>query len=385
MADVNLDDLPMGEAVLTEVAPSTRPRSLGARSESRTRYNKAMRLVRRAHLYAGLFMTPWVFLYGATALLFNHPDAFPDQEIRRFGSAELSGTALGSVPSAEALAARVVASLNTTSDGQAEPAYRLVRPDEASFGRELFATAQDEGRQFSVRIDLGSGEGSVRETIVRSSPDVVPAPFATLENPTTEPPPLADLQGALAAAMGRLGLPIDEVSTRSAPDLAFLMEGGGQTWQVRYDLASGAVAGRPEGGPGDPISTRRFLTRLHVAHGYPDRVNARWLWAVAVDAMFVSMVGWGITGLLMWWQMKNVRRAGALTLVLSAVVATTVAVGMHESLTSTFTGGGTGGGPVLKTSAGSRGMSPEGPVSEGRGDGPRRGLAAPEVKPRDTP
>ena len=37
----------------------------------RVRYNQVMRLVRRAHLYAGLFMTPWALLYGMTALVYG--------------------------------------------------------------------------------------------------------------------------------------------------------------------------------------------------------------------------------------------------------------------------------------------------------------------------
>src|SRR5262245_33925407 len=42
-------------------------------------YRVAMHWVRRIHLYSGLFMFPWVMLYGITALLFNHPGAFPDR------------------------------------------------------------------------------------------------------------------------------------------------------------------------------------------------------------------------------------------------------------------------------------------------------------------
>ncbi len=84
------------------------------------------------------------------------------------------------------------------------------------------------------------------------------------------------------------------------------MEGRGKTWRVGYNLQTGALTGRPaDSRPGEPLSTRRFLTRLHMIHGYPSGLNARWFWAVAVDLMFVSMVGWGLTGLLMWWQMKN--------------------------------------------------------------------------------
>ena len=112
------------------------------------------------------------------------------------------------------------------------------------------------------------------------------------------------------------------------------MEGDGKTWRVQYDLATGSVSGRPEGYPGEPLSSRRFLTRLHLVHGYPGRPGVRRGWAVAVDLMFASMVGWGITGLLMWWQMKNVRRVGLVVLALSGVVAATLAAGMHESLTA---------------------------------------------------
>ena len=57
----------------------------------RRRWNALMRVVRRAHLFAGLLMLPWVVLYGVTAFLFNHPDAFPDHQPRAFGAAELKG------------------------------------------------------------------------------------------------------------------------------------------------------------------------------------------------------------------------------------------------------------------------------------------------------
>jgi hypothetical protein len=296
------------------------------KTSRRVRYNQAMRLVRRSHLYAGLFMTPWVFLYGITALLFNHPEAFPDQASRRIESANLAETKLGQLPTAEKLAGQVVEAI----DGSG---YRLVRPGEASFSRELAATARSGGRQYNLRIDLETGQGMVREVVER--PKAEPAPFAT-RGPlrADEPPPLADPKAALVAVLAKVGLPASEVTVRTNPELGFLMEGNGRTWRVQYDLATGAISGRPEDAPGEPLSSRRFLTRLHLAHGYPGRLGVRWGWAVAVDLMFASMVGWGITGLLMWWQMKNVRRIGLAVLAMSAVVATMLAVGMHESLTS---------------------------------------------------
>jgi hypothetical protein len=55
-------------------------------------------------MFAGLFMTPWVFLYGMTGFLFNHPEAFPDREVRTASRAEVVGTALEDFPTAPELA-----------------------------------------------------------------------------------------------------------------------------------------------------------------------------------------------------------------------------------------------------------------------------------------
>ena len=85
------------------------------------------------------------------------------------------------------------------------------------------------------------------------------------------------------------------------------------------------------GQPGE-MGWRRYLLRLHMAHGYPVQQNVRWYWAIAVDAMFATMVFWGLSGVLMWWQIKRTRRLGALCLVVSSVVATWLAIGMHAQL-----------------------------------------------------
>jgi hypothetical protein len=45
------------------------------------------------------------------------------------------------------------------------------------------------------------------------------------------------------------------------------------------------------------------------------------------------MVFWGLSGLVMWWQIKATRRAGAAVLVLSAVVATAFGFAMHAAMT----------------------------------------------------
>jgi hypothetical protein len=117
------------------------------------------------------------------------------------------------------------------------------------------------------------------------------------------------------------------------PELRFLVEADGRTWTATCNLLTGSVTGKPGSDAAEPISTRRFLLRLHLAHGYPGGLNARWLWAVVVDVMAGVMVFWGLSGLLMWWQIKATRGLGVLLLAISAVVAAGLVFGMHALMT----------------------------------------------------
>ncbi|SIO39700.1 hypothetical protein SAMN05444166_4359 [Singulisphaera sp. GP187] len=375
------------------------------RARARTRFNQSMKWVRRAHLYAGLFMTPWVFLYGVTAMLFNHPLVFSDvdQKQRSIAPADLAGTPLATFPTPQVLASQVVRAINAAGDTDSEsnspPRYRLVKPDEAGFAREYLTSIPGGDTDHLVRLDLASGIGSVRTTPSRKEAEREPQPPFARRPIKLESAPLEAVTKSVSMLLTRFGLPqtlqtktpnpADEPQEKAgerrggrreegrqspersrsgegtrksepqetaappsgpvggragrggagggrggapaAPDLNFLMEGEGKVWRVGFNMQTGALTGRPEAAPraGEPLSNRRFLLRLHTAHGYPSQVNSRWIWAVAVDVMFVCMVGWGITGLLMWWQMKNVRRLGVILLVLSAIVSVAVAIGMH--------------------------------------------------------
>lgn len=321
--------MPDADTATPPTAPaSTRPAPpapAGRRSRARVRFNQGMRWVRRAHLYTGLFMTPWVFLYGISGMLFNHPDRFADQSVTRFGPAETRGGPLAGGVRAEAVAGRVLDALETPG----ADAYRLVRPGEAAFGRDLFALVTAGGQNYSVRVDLEGGRGSLR---FAEPPDARIKRISPPGGIKLDPPPFAAVSDALPGVFGRLGLKADSVSIRNPPDVSFLAERGGAVSRITYSPTSGAVTARPADVPG-PLSLRRFLILLHVAHEFPARINARWFWAIAVDLMFVSMVGWGFTGLLMWWQMKNVRAIGVAVLIASAIAATALGLGMHQILT----------------------------------------------------
>ena len=287
---------------------------------------RVMYWVRRLHLYLGLFLVPWVLVYGVSGFLFNHPTAFPDQPVRSFGLEEIRGTPLEGLPKPAELAEEVVSALSEKGGS-----YRLVRPDEAAFSRNrVTVQARGPGLEHAVAVNLADGTGTVRS---KSSDPEPAAPFAA-QSGVRIPMPLGErLQNGTPAVLRNLGLDVD-VATAPAtlPDLAFYMETDGRVWKVIYQPLRGLISGRPADSPQKDLSTRRFLTQLHLAREYPPYVGGRWFWAVAVDVMAFVMVFWAVSGLFMWWQIKALRGWGAIVMAASAAVAALMGLSMHRAL-----------------------------------------------------
>ena len=347
---------------VAEPEPEAAP-AAALKPHRRALHKRLMHVVRRAHLYFGLFLLPWAILYAATGVLFNHPTAFSDAPTATFGSKELAGTPMESLPKPAAVAEQVVAGLNARANDGTK--YALVEPDAAKYTRDFaFATVKAGDTEVSVLFDVNNPGGTVRSKAAPVAPKVEEkAPFATgasakgapmvkggRHNPKAEPKdevahnhgsPLAlpdPLHGRVKAAvptvLERTGFPGGDVNVTSVPDLSFLMSDGTRTWRVTYNALTGTVSGASaeSAAPPEELSTRRFLTRLHLAHGYPGSQSAKWFWAVVVDAMAFVMVFWGVSGLFMWWQLKGTRKLGLVVLLFSAAAATALGFGMHDFL-----------------------------------------------------
>lgn len=322
---------------------------------------RVMHVVRRGHLYFGLFLLPWAVLYGATGFLFNHPTAFSDQPTASFGASELRDTPMSAPPRPAEIAERVVRALNERATGDHK--YELVEPEKAKYVREFaFATVKADDREVSILFDVvhNSG-GTVRSRPAAPSPkEVEKAPFAITGAkggntkggapkgeaqkggaPTAGtlqlPDPLHErVKEATPTVLARTGFAGGEVTVTSVPDLSFRMSDGAKVWTVTYNALNGTVSGAPldAAAPPEELSTRRFLTRLHLAHGFPGDTNAKWFWAVIVDAMAFVMIFWGVSGVFMWWQITATRALGLAVLLFSACCALALGFGMHDLFTA---------------------------------------------------
>jgi hypothetical protein len=292
-----------------------------------------MHWVRRFHLFSGLFLLPWVMLYGITAFLFNHPEAFPDQPVRSFGREEIAGTPLEQMPAASDAAARAVEALQARrKSGDSGPAFRLVNPEKASYSRDRIAANVTSGtEQHSVLVDVVSGTGTVRTRSEVASES--PPPFAARSGVTVPGLPSEHVKEGLPAVLDRAGVSSGEVSLRVVPDLTFYMEADGQVWRVTHSPLRGSVTGQPADVPGEEMSFRSYLLRMHLAHGYPPSGGMRWWWAIGVDVMVGAMIFWALSGLFMWWQIKAVRWWGLATIICGVFVSGLLFSGMHQAFT----------------------------------------------------
>ncbi len=306
---------------------------------------RALHVLRRAHLYLGLFLFPWAVLYGVTAFLFNHPSALADQPTAIYGPAATVGTPLDGAPGPSAVAELVVAKLN--EEQKPVTPYRLA--GEARYGREFaFATVRAGGETVSVLYDAKNGGGTVRSTAAVEKAPPERAPFATASAKVSPrekgsvaaspglklPEPMHDrFKAAVPTILERTGFPPGEVTVTSVPDVLFPVEADGRTWTATYNPMTGAVTGTPGTPTPTELSWRAFALRLHKGHGYPGEANAKWYWAAIVDVSAAALCFWGLSGLVMWWQIKGTRRLGTAVLVLSAAGATALGVAMHAALT----------------------------------------------------
>lgn len=318
----------------------------------------AMHWVRRGHLYFGLFLFPWALLYGVTAFLFNHPTAFSDQKSMSFDRADYGGDKL---PTPSVLAAEVLAKLNAA---QKPPEPYEFGAGETRFVREFaFATFKSDKSTYNLLLDLNSGAGTIREQPAprqTASEKLERAPFATAEirngppgarrgggsrqrdgqsmpagreTPDVETSFKSQLETLLPQICKSANLNCYEPVITSIPELSFPVRVGKDDWIASYNPLLGSVSGRKASAePPSELTWRRFLLRLHTAHGYPSSGGVRWVWAVIVDVMAGVMCFWGLSGILMWWQIKSTRLIGMVTVILGLLAATGLGVGMHFAM-----------------------------------------------------
>lgn len=311
-----------------------------------------MLYVRRIHLYSGLFMLPWVLLYGFTGWFFNHPRYFTGHQRTVIDALEVVDGQLANLPTAASVAERVVEEISLESFLIDGPVIELPTDQQAFFRGYMTFNANGQQQSHVVTVHPVTGMGEIRTTFnqqdtsekLHTSDSRPINPLIDIDNVDAGPNPQTIASEVLPEALDELGLESSEAFVRrGGTDLVFRALVDGELCKVTYNLASGSVSASYLDAKSGPIMTKSFLQRLHLSRGYAPHLGVRTWWAIAVDAMFVSMVFWGLSGVLMWWQIKKTRWLGMAVLIVSVATATLMALEMHEELRSRGRGRGGGG------------------------------------------
>ena len=312
--------------------------TMEAAQTSKKRRGQALKLIRRIHLYSGLLFLPWVLLYGFTGFLFNHPGAMSTREVRDISPETLTAAGFSNPQDPDGLADEVIAALKKHLEEEMDTSDtppRFGEPRDARLRGSLSYSFEDriggdsrERKRHTVRLDWRKPAAKVYSS--PASPKKEESPYSVEEDLELKSDPF-DKRGRKIAAALAPWINAEKGKLRRAPILEMSVPIDEELWDLEYDFREGSLeanrASREEG-----IATRSFLTRLHVTHGYPPEGGAAWIWAIVVDLMALSMCSWGITGIVMWWNMKKLRMIGAVFLGISAAAAFLMGSGMFERL-----------------------------------------------------
>jgi len=299
-----------------------RPSDRSQRDKSASRRRAMMTWVRRAHMYLGLLLFPWVIFFGFTGMLFNHPGIGESVVARPIPSALLRAKGIEPVD-ARRIAEDVIAALRAQGRSyRLDPSF-----DSRLFGSTAFAT-QGDGKKYLFLVDLPAHRGLLLSRPDRTPPD---APFAGhVELPEHG---IVRLEPNADAVLGELGLgDLPPARAAIAPSVRFRMvDDEGHAWNTTYDLGSGRLDGRLAART-PKLSLHDLLGRMHKTHHFPTSIGPRTFWALFADLTGITLVVWATTGLCMWVQIKKTRAMGTVAVSVGALIALVVMVALDGEL-----------------------------------------------------
>jgi hypothetical protein len=291
-----------------------------------------VKIVRRIHLYTGLLLLPWVIFFGLSGVLFNHPEWLgTSSTVATLSADEVNHLQVQQPLEVNRMADEIVSRLNGRNGGTR---YERDTGETPEIQGTITFQGVTDGEDVSVSLSPVSGKATVSSRLRAKEvkrPDFEGESFRLESFPESENKVIA---GKILEDLGRVPVSELKLSDRRSVELRFQVRSieDGQNWNLVYNAATGKLSGRISDVE-NSIEWGAILKRLHQLHGYPESVSARWLWSAFADATGMTMVFWGVSGLIMWWQMKPTRVLGIAGLSLAAVAALFVFTGTFKAMT----------------------------------------------------
>ena len=288
---------------------------------------KALLVVRRVHMYAGIVMLPWIFFFGVSGVLFNHPNIGAELRASRVSNAQLSERSLAAWQPQRA-AESVVAALNQKLGSR----YRLDGESAAELsGFTLLTAPAPEGR-YTLLLDMQRLSGVLVSRARRERAAGSSFPETQLSLPALS---TLDVQRKVEGLIAQHGLPAVEelkANPKVAPEVRFrARDERGVLWNLSFDTGTQRLGGR-RADAFPSLGAAQVLAAMHTTHHFPLRFGPLFMWALFEDLLGLTMVIWAVSGLVMWWQMKRTRLVGGVVLSLALGVAAWTMLGTLHAL-----------------------------------------------------
>lgn len=273
------------------------------------------RLIRRAHLFTGLFLAPWVLVFGVSALVIHNRPSFSGWPKRVDVPMTATESILAKLPSPEAVARQAIAGMNT-NQGNFQLSGEPPRFEGA----------------LSVPLNWGADGGKgvlpadrTPATISRYKPTTPPRRFPAATTPAFDRDAIDKLRDELQAVFLKADPTITKAGPLALPQVRFVVTEGDNDYVALCDLTSGNVTLTATG-----PSLTDLLPKLHMTHKYVPGPWYRDTWLVFANLVGFAMCFWVLTGLAMWWRMGVARRSGLAILMLTSTLLVVVTMGMSR-------------------------------------------------------
>ena len=233
-------------------------------------------IIRRIHLYSGIFLLPWVLMYGITGAMYNHLGLFPRMQIQPVDPQASFTAGVKEFPNANQLAEQVVEAIQKNADSSR---IKLSENSQAEFTNEISFDVKQDGLQHVVYINPVTHESWIG-TMPKNDEDPETM-LPEIRNVKLSPDPQEAAKKAAASLLDGAGLLNGkEPQPFGWTKLNFLATVDDQPAPITYVLKDGHVdINRFTGEDGMPL--HHFFLRMHTSyvsrrHGTADR-SGRWL------------------------------------------------------------------------------------------------------------
>lgn len=280
---------------------------------------KLHKINRRIHLYSGLFMTPFIFIFGLSGLSFNHITFLSSNRSLDYFNIAESKDFNNLFPNLEELANRIKDSL------QSQRSMDNLTLESVGYNNTMILRNRTTEVDYRIQVDIPTGNVQVM-----TLPDFAESPTITRGQLETDYNlDQSKLLSEVEKILREKGFNLGTSRVQRIPNLQIDLKNADTSYRVLYNMSTGSYRV-------DDLDKRTFkfnylVGNLHELHGYPlSGFSLKWLWVFFADALALLMMIWAITGLIMWFKMKRQFVIGLLIVTISFFLFIAIMINQYE-------------------------------------------------------